>query len=237
MDDTLCPQNSQSSSPQGIWPIAYDLKNCSGLISKAFEDLQRHFEAAEPPRHAITQLRWLLTHIDYLATALLEGLRAEALERTTVSLNDFVLDREHELTTLISSGITLTLRLSAVSGVVLAKPSELERLLFGLVSQACQSMPQGGDLTVSTGWLDHVAGPNDPGVRPRRYVRLTVSDTGDGVDTRVRLTETLPDHCGGSPRENAVSAVWRLGGWLIVESQEQAGSRVHACLPSMSIVG
>src|SRR5690349_13879133 len=150
MNDTTSPQGPQPS--HGIWPIAHDLKNCSGLISKAFEDLQRHVAEGEPPRHSVTELRWLLAHIDYLATTLLEGLRADALDRTAISLNDFVQDREQMLTTLMPPGIALTMRLSAVSGVVVAKPSELERLFFGLALQACRSMPHGGDLTVSTGW-------------------------------------------------------------------------------------
>jgi signal transduction histidine kinase len=184
-------------------------------------------------RHSLTELRWLFAHIDYLATALLDGLRAEALERTAISLNDFVLEREHALTALIPRGVDLTIRLSSASGVVLAKHAELERLLFGLVSKACNSMPNGGDLTVSTGWLDHVAGATDPCLKPRRYVRLTVSDTGEGAETQLRLTEPFSDNPSGSQRENAVSAVWRLGGWLIVENQEHAGARVHVCLPSM----
>ena len=191
------PQTVPGAHPslQGVWLVAHDLKNSFSLMSNAFEELQQHLVAGESSRRALTESRWLLSHVDMLATALLDGIRYPALERSPVSINEFLLEREAVLNRVLSSGVSLALRPSAQPLRVLATVPELERLLFALVSNACQAMPSGGDLTVTAGWLDHVAGATYPGVRPRRYVRLTVSDTGDGLDrdAHMSLLETFPD--------------------------------------------
>ncbi len=231
------PQAVPDAQPQlqGIWLVAHDLKNSFSLMSNVFEELQQHLVPNEPSRRAFTELRWLLSHVDTLAAALLDGIRYPALVRSAVSINEFLLEREVILNRVLTSGVSLGLRPSAQPLRVLATVPELERLLFALVSNACKAMPNGGDLTVSAGWLDHVAGATYPGVRPSRYVRLTVSDTGDGLDrdAQLNLLETFPDDGAGmeTARENVVSVVRRLHGWVIVESEERAGTRVHVCLP------
>ncbi len=231
------PQAVPDAHPhlQGIWLVAHDLKNSFSLMSNVFEELQQHLVANEPSRRAFTELRWLLSHADTLATALLDGIRYPALVRSAVLVNEFLLERERAFNRALSPGVSLALRPSTQSLRVLATVQELERLVFALVSNACKAMPNGGDLTISAGWLDHVAGATYPGVRPRRYVRLTVSDTGDGLerDAHLSLLETFPDDSAATEtaRENVVSAVRRLHGWVIVESEERAGTRVHVCLP------
>jgi signal transduction histidine kinase len=231
------PQTVPGAHPamQGVWLVAHDLKNSFSLLSNVFEELQQHLVADESSRRAFTESRWLLSHVDMLATALLDGIRYPALERSAVFINEFLLEREAMLNRALSPGVSLALRPSAQPLRVLATVPELERLLFALVSNACQAMPNGGDLTITAGWLDHVAGTTCAEVRPRRYVRLTVSDTGAGLDrdAHMSLLETFPDDGAAmeTARENVISAVRRLHGWVIVESEERAGTRVHVCLP------
>ena len=225
-----------AASLHRIWLLAHDLKNSFSLMSYAFHELPRHLSGNDPAKQAFTDLRSLLTHVELLTTTLLDTLRHREAGRTALSINDFLLEREVRLQK-VCPGITVTFRLSASGGVVLAGAEELERLVFALISNACMAMPEGGDVTVSTTWIEHAAGAEQRTTWPRRYVRLTVADTSEGLDRHLhmRLLEPLAGDIRAvdAERDSVVSAVRRLHGWLIVESEESGGTRVHVCLPAV----
>lgn len=221
----------------GISLVAHDLKNTFHLMNLALEDLQQQLPRDERVTHTVLELRWFLSHVDYLATTLLDGLRAGAGERRPIALNEFLSDREPLMIKRLTPGVSLVIRPALVSGNVLASPMELERLILALVAHACAAMPSGGELTISTGWLDQVAGVTLPSIRPRRYVRLTVSDTGESVDRNPNAelldaptSESADDRHG---QHSIAVAVRRLNGWLIVENEDRTGTRIHICLPAL----
>jgi two-component system, cell cycle sensor histidine kinase and response regulator CckA len=63
-------------------------------------------------------------------------------------------------------------------------PSQVEQILFNLVINARDAMPNGGKLTVETVniQLDEGYCLNHAGFEPGQYVLLTVSDNGHGID-------------------------------------------------------
>src|SRR3569833_1657468 len=67
----------------------------------------------------------------------------------------------------------------------MADPSQLEQVLMNLVINARDAMPTGGRLTVATGMV--CLGRNDiqlqVGMQPGYYIRITVADSGVGMDT------------------------------------------------------
>jgi signal transduction histidine kinase len=217
--------------------VAHDLKNTFHLMTLALEDLQQHLPVDEPVTRTLVEMRWFLAHVDYLATSLLDTARAEALERRAILLNGFLIDREGLMAKTLPPGIVLIVRPSPNSGSVLATPMELERLLLALVSHACAAMPGGGEITISTGWLDQLAGSTLPNIRPRRYVRLTISDTGDSADRdpNAELLDlaAISGTEDQSGQQSIAVAVRRLNGWLIVENEDRTGTRVHVCLPAL----
>jgi len=221
----------------GISLVAHDLKNTFHLMTLALEDLQQHLPADERTTRTLVEMRWFLAHVDYLATTLLDSLRSDALERRAIPLNAFVIDREALMAKALTPGVVLIVRPSATSGSVLATAPELERLILALVSHACAAMPGGGELTIGTGWLDQVAGATLPSIRPRRYVRLTVSDTGERADrdpSAELLDLPAPSDAEGEHGQHSIAvAVRRLNGWLIVENEDRTGTRVHVCLPAL----
>jgi signal transduction histidine kinase len=225
-----------AASLHRIWLLAHDLKNSFSLMSYAFHELPRHLAGGEHSQQAFTELRTLLSHVDLLASTLLETLRQRTAGRMAVSINDFLAEREALLRRTLSPGVGLTVRESATGAVVLASVGELERLLFALISNACMAMPDGGEVTISTTWLDHGAGA-ERSAWPRRFIRITVGDTGDGLDRNLhmRLLEPFPGdiRAADAERDSVVSAVRRMHGWLIVESEDRIGTRVHVCLPAV----
>src|SRR5690606_9631158 len=70
----------------------------------------------------------------------------------------------------------------------LVDANQLELALLNLAVNARDAMPQGGTLTVA---VDIAEAPAESDLAPGRYLRLTVSDTGHGMDaaTLARATE------------------------------------------------
>lgn len=122
-----------------------------------------------------------------------------------------------------------------------ADPGMVQQVLMNLVLNARDAMPAGGRLTIAFDAVE-VAGPAgaEAGeVRPGRYVRLSVADTGHGMDepTLRRLFEpfftTKPAGRGtGLGLATAYGIVKQHGGWIQVESQVGRGSAFHVHWPA-----
>src|SRR5262249_10792973 len=73
-------------------------------------------------------------------------------------------------------------------GRILADTGQVEQIIMNLAVNARDAMPKGGELTLST--ANAAFGPDDldlpPELGPGRYVLLTVSDTGCGMDEQTQ---------------------------------------------------
>jgi hypothetical protein len=105
-------------------------------------------------------------------------------------------------------------------------------------------MPEGGRLRISTGNVDVAAGREDPevGLPAGHYVRLTVVDTGIGMDaaTIERIfqpffTTKAPDRGTGLGLSTVLGIVQQLGGKVRVTSQLGRGARFHVYLPRTDV--
>ncbi|MFT8243220.1 ATP-binding protein [Roseomonas sp. BN140053] len=121
---------------------------------------------------------------------------------------------------------------------LLADKGQLETVLVNLASNARDAMPDGGTLTMAAEEvvLDGASGPVR--LEPGRYVRISVSDTGTGMDaaTIARAGEpfftTKPQGAGtGLGLSMAKGFAEQSGGALVVESQRGRGTVVSLWLP------
>jgi two-component system, cell cycle sensor histidine kinase and response regulator CckA len=71
---------------------------------------------------------------------------------------------------------------------VLSDPTQIEQVLLNLLVNARDAMPTGGTATVQWDAVDRTAEQvaAHPNVRPGRFVRLRVTDTGTGIPPGVR---------------------------------------------------
>ena len=237
MTDQDEPGSPRDSALQRLWLLVHDLKNNFSLMSYALHGLPRHLAAGEAAKEAFDDVRKLLTQADDVATALIDALHVQARGRTAIPLHEFLTERKPWLDVMLGPRTSLELRLPAAGGIVLASTRELERLLVALVSNAGLSLPEGGEVIIETCWLEHTASHGQAGVWPRQYVRLTVADRGHGLDhaSHFRLLDPIRGDVSDvdAERDSIVSAVRRLHGWLVVDSDERAGTRVHVCLPAV----
>ncbi len=101
-----------------------------------------------------------------------------------VELNRVLGDVRRLLERTIPKMISIELQLAEDLPRVHADASQMEQILMNLTLNARDAMPEGGRLSIETKsfLLDATTWRGGPDLPPGRYVRLTVSDTGQGMD-------------------------------------------------------
>ncbi len=143
----------------------------------------------------------------------------------------------------LPSGIEVRTSIADQKGAVLADPTQIHQVIMNLCANACQAMQErGGVLEVS---LDNILlGAFEAGASPRlpagSYLRLVVTDTGQGMEPEVRERIFEPYFTTKDPGEGtglglAVvhGIVSRLGGAIMVDSNPGKGSSFQVYLPRL----
>ena len=225
--------------------IAHDFNNIlqsvqggAALIDKRADDPDSVRRFARMLLDA-TQRGTAITH-RLLAFARRGALRAEPVEPEELlsGLRDVLI---HTL----GSGITIEVQLAAGLPPLLADKGQLETVLVNLATNARDAMPDGGTLTLaaSADGVEETAGEetgNRPAdLDPGQYVRLSVADTGAGIDAAilVRVLEpfftTKPAGKGtGLGLSMAKGFAEQSGGGLMIDSRLGHGTTIHLWLPA-----
>lgn len=110
------------------------------------------------------------------------------------NIDSSVAGLELMLRQLITEDIKLTFDLGARNCHVCLEMGEIEQVLLNLAINACDAMPDGGELLVRTEAVVRDVAPNihgDDG-RGRDYVALTITDTGCGMSEEIRTRAIEP---------------------------------------------
>ncbi|MES1166259.1 MAG: ATP-binding protein [Verrucomicrobiota bacterium] len=167
--------------------------------------------------------------------------RNEALRVSAVDLSALVQNLTPLLKRLLPATISLELRCAAALPAVLVDPTQIERVIINLVTNARDAMPSGGRLVVTTAaeTVDADDASAHPPVRAGRYAVLAVADTGVGMDaeTARRIFEpfftTKREGSGtGLGLTTAYGIVDQAGGLIRVETAPGAGTTFFVYIPA-----
>ncbi|MGH7631580.1 MAG: PAS domain S-box protein, partial [Gemmatimonadales bacterium] len=226
--------------------IAHDLNNMLAAILGFSDFLARSLEPGDHRRHDVEQIAQAANRSASLTRQLLAFARRELIRPRRLDLNAIVRRTESMLRPVLGPGIELGFKLSSELGVVYADPGQVEQIVMNLVLNARDAMPQGGRVTIET--MSLVLGrssvpPQLAGELPPlgRYLMLSVSDTGHGMDaaTLQRIWEpfftTKPVGEGTGLGLSAVyGAVKQSGGFVWAESEPGRGTIVGVYWPEMA---
>lgn len=122
---------------------------------------------------------------------------------------------------------------------VAADATHLTQAFTNLCRNACEAMPQGGQLHLSAHNAWRQGDPAYPQRPPGPYVVVTLTDTGEGMAPAVAdrcldpffTTRALAGH-SGLGLSTTLGLVQLYGGWLNLQSQPQVGTTVEVYLPA-----
>jgi CheY-like chemotaxis protein len=178
-----------------------------------------------------------------LTRQLLAFSRQQPILPTVLDLNTLLEETSRLLRRLMSDDIELVLVPSTADVTVRADRTQLEQVLLNLAVNARDAMVSGGQLRfeLSRAHIDALARHQYPDARPGNYARLTVTDTGMGMDeaTVARVFEpfftTKPIGAGtGLGLSMVHGIVNKAGGFVQVSSQLGLGATFEVWLPLVS---
>ena len=160
--------------------VAHDFNNILAVVMGFSELLEMELAPDSPLRSYTEEVRQAAELGAGLTKQLLIFSRKQTVKPVILDLNDVIQNLDKLLRRLIEENIEMTFVAGQDLGSIKADPGYLAQLLMNLAVNARDAMPQGGRLTIET---SH--GPHPAGV-PGRFVILTVSDTGCGLNDEVK---------------------------------------------------
>jgi PAS domain S-box-containing protein len=220
--------------------VAHDFNNLLTVISGHAELGLARPEGSDRASNDFVQIREAAERAAALTRQLLAFSRKQVLKPAVISPDAVVTTLEPMLRRLIGEDVRLVVSVGARGAHVLADKGQLEQVLVNLVVNARDAMPDGGSIAIATSAVDLDAPPGDGTGGPGRFVRLTVSDTGTGMDaeTREHIFEpfftTKPAGEGtGLGLATVHGIVEQSGGHVAVDSEPGHGACFVIHLPAV----
>lgn len=225
--------------------IAHDFNNLLTVIGSYSELALRKLDGKPVVTRYVEQIRNASASAATLTRQLLAFSRRQVLQPRVIVLNEIVEEIGFMVQSLLGARIELRLRLDPALGQIEADPVQLQQVLLNLIVNAKDAMPDGGLLNLETRnfEFDSLYASQFPGLAPGAYVRLTVADTGIGMDeqTLSRIYEpfftTKPNGRGtGLGLPTVYSIVQQSCGHITVYSEAGRGTTFHVYLPRVDKV-
>jgi PAS domain S-box-containing protein len=221
--------------------VAHDFNNLLTVILGRSQLLLERLADDDPTRRHIDLIQKTADRAAGLTRQLLAFSRKQVLQPELLDVNAIVANVQRMLRRLIGEHVELHTALEPGLGRVHADPGQLEQVILNLAVNARDAMPQGGRLTLTTANVEtgdpipiHPHGSAPPG----RYVMLSVTDTGIGMDaeTQAHLFEPFfttkgPGAGTGLGLATVYGIVAQGGGYIGVASTPRAGSSFRIYLP------
>ena len=225
--------------------VAHDFNNLLGAImgytSLIKQQLESGADAGHDPQlvHDIGQVDQAAGRAARLTRQLLLFSRREISQATLVDVPEVIRGLEEFLARSLGEHIKLTIAVGDVARVEI-DPGQLEQVVTNLAINARDAMPDGGELTIDAEnvTIDAEYVSSRPGIPTGNYVRVRVSDTGEGMDaaTLDRAFEpfftTKPKGEGtGLGLASVYGIVTQAGGRVRIYSEPGHGTTLSVLLP------
>jgi two-component system cell cycle sensor histidine kinase/response regulator CckA len=223
--------------------VAHDFNNLLTIILGYSDMLLESSGLAESSREYAGQIRNAAERAGALTRQLLAFSRREVQAPQILDLDAVLANLQKMLVRLIGEHIEFVTVPGSGFHRVKADPGHVEQAILNLVVNARDAMPQGGKITVETAFRELTEGlPGKPfAVPPGRYVMLSVTDTGCGMDEETQshifepfFTTKTRDKGTGLGLAVVYGMVTQSGGHVQVSSEPGRGAAFKIFLPAVA---
>jgi len=224
--------------------IAHDFNNMLTVVRANCELL---LDAASATDHSTVELREIRSAAvrgSTLTQQLLAFSRKQVVQPRVLDLRAAVQSVVPLLRRLVAAPVRIEAELADAPLHIYADPTQLEQVLTNLALNARDAMPDGGTVRVRTSSIriEHTTPTAMGNLTPGDWVRVSVQDSGEGIDAEVlpRIFEpfftTKPMGAGaGLGLATVFAIVQQLGGVVTVTSAVGEGTDFHLFLPLVAV--
>jgi two-component system cell cycle sensor histidine kinase/response regulator CckA len=219
--------------------IAHDFNNLLTSIHGYAEMACAALPQGDPIRQDLEQVLASATRASAITRRLLAFTRRQVLIPVDIDPAQVIADLVPILKPLLGDDVGVVLDLEAEHGWVRVDPTQLEQVIVNLAVNARDAMPSGGTITIAVQDLRSIDPDRpDPDLSAGPFVRISVTDTGIGMDeaTTARIFDPFfttkgPDNGTGLGLSTVFAIVSESGGQIGVETGLGKGSTFHVDLP------
>ena len=220
--------------------VAHDFNNLLSIILGFSELAKQAVADNESAVDCLEQVQSAGHRAATLTNQLLAFSRQQVTQPAVINLNELVFETDRMLRCLIGENIELVGLFAPEPMDILIDPGQMEQVLVNMVVNARDAMPDGGKLTIETAivTLDEASARRLADLAPGEYVRLSVTDTGIGMDAEVRahlfepfFTTKGPDKGTGLGLATCYGIITQAEGAILVRSEPGQGSTFDIYLP------
>ncbi len=168
--------------------VAHDFNNILTTIIGYSSLLQGETDNGDPRKLYVDHILTASQKAAGLTQSLLAFSRKQAIELKPCKVNHIIKEMEKLLIRLLTEDITLNVVLAGPDATIMADITQMDQVLINLAANARDAMPGGGSLVIEAKevHLDdefvRIHGYGEPG----SYAVITVTDTGCGMDEKIR---------------------------------------------------
>lgn len=164
--------------------VAHDFNNILTVIMGNAEIALSQISPDNPIKADIEEIMKAGKRASNLTKQLLSFSRKQIVKPEPILLNHILEDMTKMIRRLINENIEIELNCEEDLAFIKSDVVQMEQVILNLAINAGEAMPKGGKLTISLkNYIpDSAFYKEHPDIRPSKYVLLTISDTGIGMD-------------------------------------------------------
>ncbi len=239
VSEQLVQAQKMESIGQMAGGLAHDFNNMLTAVLGYVELAQSSLPNNSPAQPFLERAIQAVDKATQLTRQLLTFARRQPMKLQTLDLNALIQEAVSVAQGWLPVDIQLKLYLEPSTWTIEADTTQLTQVVYNLILNAREAMPEGGTLTIETKnvRLDEEYARTHYEVIPGDYVLLAISDTGVGMTPEVRrrifepFFTTRPERGSGLGLSVVYNIVRQLGGHIWVYSELGRGTTFKIYLP------
>lgn len=226
--------------------IAHDFNNILGIILGNTELVEKAFSDSEDIGQNLEEIRAAALRAKGIVRQVLAFAQKADEQKKPVKVAEVVEETINLLRATIPATVKIKYQIELTNEVIMANPVQLRQIVMNLCSNAAQAMFEDGgviEIHLSRVMLDDSRMAADHDLEPGRYLKLTVADTGHGIEPELidRIfdpyftTQKTGDGGTGMGLSVVKGIVGSLSGDITVASAPGAGTTFEILLPITGI--